>query len=202
MISETGMSLISYWGPMSAGSRRCRRDNDLVWENGLASSMAKLWMWDKLVTLIRRGDADVESAGERKDCAGEGWAAADPDGATDRAAVLDGVGCCDCGCTRGLGGGRTACWGVGRCDAESAASACCERWADVVVVVVADDDDVVVVELGGGASVSAIGTSAGATATRAGGFGFAEGDGRTGVWCTAEDSCVCACPLPPPNMVL
>jgi hypothetical protein len=140
--------------------------------------MAKLWMWDKLVTLIRRGDVDVESAGERKDCAGEGWVAADPDKATGRDVVPDGVDCCDWGCTRGLGGGRAACWGTGRCDAGSEASCCCERWAGGVDV----DVVVVVVELGGGASVSAIGTSAGAAATRAGGFGFAEeGDGRTGV---------------------
>jgi hypothetical protein len=127
------------------------------------------------VTLIRRGDADVESAGDRRDCAGEGWAAAGPDEAPGREAVPDGVGCCDWGCTQGLGGGRAACWGAGRCDAGSEASCWCERWAGV------DDVDVVVVELGGGASVSAIGTSAGAAATRAGGFWFAEGDGRTGV---------------------
>jgi hypothetical protein len=155
--------------------------------------MAKLWMCDRLVTLIRRGDADVESAGERKDCAGEGWAAADPDEAACRDVVPDGVGCWECGCTRGLGGGRAACWGTGRCDAGSEASCCCARWAGVVAVVV---------ELGGGASGSAIGVSAGAAATRAGGFGFAEGDGRTAAWCTAGDSCVCAWPLPPPNMVL
>jgi hypothetical protein len=145
-------------------------------------------MCDKLVTLIRRGDADVESTGERKDCAGEGWAATDPDEAAAREVVPDGVGCCECGCTRGLGGGRAACWGVGRSAAGSVASLCCARWAGVVAVVV---------EVGGGASVSAIGVSAGA-----GGFGFAEGDGRIEAWCTAGDSCVCACPLPPPNMVL
>jgi hypothetical protein len=63
---------------MSAGSRRCLRDNDRVWENGLASSIAKLWIWDKLLTLIRRGEADAESANERDDCAGDGCAAAEP----------------------------------------------------------------------------------------------------------------------------
>lgn len=77
---------------MSAGSRRCRRESDLVWENGLASSMAKLWICDKLVTLILRGDADVESTGERRDCAGEGCAAE-----AGRGWVPDGVGCCDWG---------------------------------------------------------------------------------------------------------
>lgn len=30
MISETGISLISYWGPTSAGSRRCRLDSERV----------------------------------------------------------------------------------------------------------------------------------------------------------------------------
>lgn len=54
--------------------------------------MAKLWICDKLVTLILRGDADVESAGERRDCAGEGCAAE-----AGRGWVPDGVGCCDWG---------------------------------------------------------------------------------------------------------
>jgi len=95
MMSETGISLISYWGPMSVGSLRCRRESDLVWEKGLASSMAKLWMCDRLLTLIRRGEADAESAGECNDCTGDGCAATGAAEDAGRAMVPDGVGCCD-----------------------------------------------------------------------------------------------------------
>lgn len=113
MISETGISLISYWGPTSAGSRRCRRASDRVWEKGLDSSMAKLWMWERLLTLMRVGEA----AGDRSEWAGEGWTGADPVGGMGRVFVKapeagfepEDVGCCECGRKHGLGGVWAAC---------------------------------------------------------------------------------------------
>lgn len=56
--------------------------------------MAKLWMCDRLLTLIRCGVVDEKSAVECMDRAGEGCAAWVPDG----------VGCCETGRTRGLSG--------------------------------------------------------------------------------------------------
>lgn len=107
MISETGISLISYCGPTSAGSRRCRRASDRVWEKGLESSMAKLWMWERLLTLMRLGEA----AGDRNDCAGEGCTGVGPVEGMARvfakvpeAGFEPGVGCCECGRNLGLGG--------------------------------------------------------------------------------------------------
>tara|TARA_R110002003_G_scaffold97_31_gene7994 strand:+ start:2193 stop:2609 length:417 start_codon:yes stop_codon:yes gene_type:complete len=137
---------------MSAGSRRCRRDKDLVCEKGLASSMAKLWIWDKLLTLMRRGDADAEFAGDRKDCAGEGCAATGAVDGAGRGAVPDGVGCCDCGRTLGLGGTSGGAWAVDDCESGSRGSGCCGCWAGV--------------ELLGGAPESVIETSAGGDTTR------------------------------------
>jgi hypothetical protein len=90
---------------------------------------------------MRLGDA----AGDRRDCAGEGTGT-EPDG----------VGCCDCGRKRALGG-------VGACSVV----VCCDRWLGV--------------ELDGGAPESAIGTSAGGVVTARGALAFDEGDGRTGV---------------------
>lgn len=72
MMSVTGISLISYWGATWVGSWRCRRAWERACEKGLASSMAKLWMWDRLLTLMRLDDSGVESARERSDGAGEG----------------------------------------------------------------------------------------------------------------------------------
>jgi hypothetical protein len=112
MMSETGMSLISYWGPTSVGSRRCRRDRDRVCENALFSSVAKLRIWERLVTLIRRGEGADEWAGDRSEFAGEGWTGVDPDEGTGRgmAKVPEGgfepllAGGCDCGRKDGLDG--------------------------------------------------------------------------------------------------
>jgi hypothetical protein len=93
--------------------------------------MAKLWIWDKLLTLMRLGEAEVESAGERSEGAGEGC--------TGTAAGA-GVGCCDCGRKRGLVGVGAACWGT------DVLVCCCGRWPGV--------------ELEGGAPESGITTSA------------------------------------------
>jgi hypothetical protein len=191
IMSETGMSLISYWGPTCAGSRRCRRNSNRDWEKGLESSMAKLWMWDKLLTLILLG----EQAGDCREWAGEGCTGAGPDEGTVRVfanapeAGLEpvGVGCWECGRTRGLGG-----TGAVSCEADalelcSAVLCCCECWLGV--------------ELDGGAPESAMATSAGGATTR-GALALDDGDGRTGVCCTAGVSCVCLCVLPPPNMLV
>jgi hypothetical protein len=131
---------------------------------------------------MRCGDVDVESAGECRDRAGEGCAALMPAGT--------GVGCCECGRNRGLGG---TCAGAGGTSAARAldpgASWCCSCGAGAELC-----------ELCGGAAESVIGTSAGGPATRDGASGGAEGEGRTGVGVRA--SCDCECPLPLPNMVL
>ena len=124
-----------------------------------------------------------EAAGERNDCAGEGWSGAATDEGTVRVfgrepeAGLEFEGC-ECGRKRGLGGVGTACcdvgvpvvvgWGLLCC--------CCDGWPGV--------------ELDCGAPESAMGTSAGGTTTR-GALALDVDDGRTGVWCTAGDSCVC-----------
>ena len=153
MISDTGISLISYCGPTSAGSRRCRRASDRVWEKGLDSSMAKLWMCERLLTLIRVGEA----AGDCKEWAGEGWTGAGAVEATGRVFVKapeagaepEGAGCC-----------------VAAVPVPSWELLCCDRWPGV--------------ELDCGAPVSAMGTSAGG-ATARGALAADEGEGRTGV---------------------
>jgi hypothetical protein len=71
IMSVTGISLISYWGPMSFGSRRCRRDSDLVCEKGLDWSVAKLWICDRLFTFIRRGEAAMDSTGDLRGFTGK-----------------------------------------------------------------------------------------------------------------------------------
>ena len=79
--------------------------------------MAKLLMWDRLVTLIRRGEGAAELAGDRSECAGEGWAGVEPNEGTGRgmAKVPEGgfeplwAGGCDCGRKDGLDGGP-GCW--------------------------------------------------------------------------------------------
>ena len=117
MMSDTGISLISYCGPRSFGSRRCRREKERVCENGLDSSVAKLCMCERLFTFIRRGDADVESKGDRSDPIGDSWAEEDVEGMDlgfdsvfGVALVAVGVGCCECGRKRGLGGGGCTDW--------------------------------------------------------------------------------------------
>jgi hypothetical protein len=117
---------------------------------------------------MRLGD----TAGDRKDCAGEGTgtgAETEPDRGSAKAADAesepDGVGCCECGWKRALDG-------VGA----RSEVLCCDRWLGV--------------ELDGGAPDSAMGTSAGGVTAR-GALADDEGDGRTGVWCAAGDSCVC-----------
>ena len=180
MMSETGISLISYCGPTSVGSRRCRRASDRFWDKGLESSRAKLWMWERLLTLMRLGDG----AGDRKDWAGEGWMGACPvEGmvlvfvkAPEAGFEPEGAGWCEWGRKHGLAGGAgSACVGavVG---ASWELLWCCDRWLGV--------------ELDCGAPVSAMGTSAGGATTR-GAFALGEGEGRTGVCCAAEESCVC-----------
>lgn len=65
--------------------------------------MAKLWMCDRLVTLMRCGVVDVELAVEGIDRTGEGCAAWVPDG----------VGCWEVGRTRGLSGIWADGWATG-----------------------------------------------------------------------------------------
>lgn len=135
--------------------------------------MAKLWICDKLFTLIRLGDADTESAGDRKERAGD-CEGGSPDGCTGRAfakppgvGFVPGVGCCECGRHCGLGGVGARCWEGVWVWLGSEESCCCDRWTGV--------------ELDGGAPESAIGTSAGGGATRGEGLTLAAVDGRTGV---------------------
>lgn len=127
--------------------------------------MAKLWMCDKLLTLMRRAEAEAESAGERSECTGEAWVDVVGAGGMARAGAPEGVGCCDWGRTRGLGGVGAACEGPAALDPD-AGTPCCGRWAGGV--------------LDGGALESAMGTSA-AGATRCGATRAAAADGgRTG----------------------
>ena len=70
-------------------------------------------MWDKFLTFIRRGEADVESNGDRSDPMGDCCADDVVDDGTGRgftpvfgvALAPVGVTCCECGRNRGLGGG-------------------------------------------------------------------------------------------------
>jgi hypothetical protein len=142
-------------------------------------------MWDRLLTLIRCWDADVangdrgawlEDSGVDRDMAEGtvgGWAAA-----LGVELVPAGVGCSECGRKRGLGGGC--------------------RLAPVLASDGVDCEGCAGVELDAGATESAMGTSADGATIRGDGFALACVEGRTGVWCTAGDSCVCW--WPPPNM--
>jgi hypothetical protein len=114
-----------------------------------------------------------DAAGDCKDCAGEGWTGAGPDEGTIRLFAKapeagfapDGVGCCECGRTCGLGGVGAVCCAADALELCSGLC-CCDCWLGV--------------ELDGGAPESAMGTSAGGAATR-GALALDEGDGRTGV---------------------
>lgn len=131
--------------------------------------MAKLWMCERLLTLIRVGEA----AGDCKEWAGEGWTGAGAVEATGRVFVKapeagaepEGVGCCECGRKHGLGGVGAGCC-VAAVPVPSWELLCCDRWPGV--------------ELDCGAPVSAMGTSAGG-ATARGALAADEGEGRTGV---------------------
>jgi hypothetical protein len=129
--------------------------------------MAKLWMCDKLLTLMRVGDV----SGDRKDCAGEGCTGVGPDEGTVRVfakagSTPEGVGCCERGRKFGLGGVGTACKVAGAVELGSELLCCWDRWLGV--------------ELDCGAPESAMGTSAD-EATARGALALDEGDGRTGV---------------------
>lgn len=170
MISETGISLISYCGPISSGSRRCRRANERVCEYGLDSSVAKLCIWDRLLTFIRLGDADDDSSGDCSEPIGDCCAEEVEEEGSGRggaAWVPAGVDCCELGRNRGLGGGtaREDCCELVTRGLGSGALGCCDLWFGV--------------ELGAGLG-SAMETSAGGAA-RSDGLVFTCEEGRTGL---------------------
>ena len=137
-------------------------------------------MWDRFLTLIRRGEGAEASSGPRNEGAGDGWAedeGADGAAASGPERVVAGVRCC--GSKRGLGGG----------------CGCGAWWGGVALA-----SDAACSELRGAALESAIATSAGGPGRR-GGLAAVCGEGRTGVWCAAGDSCVCCWWPPPPKML-
>ena len=76
--------------------------------------MAKLWMWDRLFTLMRLGDEAVESTAERREWAGDCEGPSPEEGPADRefveaGSMPDGVGCEERGWKRGLGGVGACC---------------------------------------------------------------------------------------------
>lgn len=132
-------------------------------------------MWDKLFTLIRCSDAPDEANGDRSALLGEGWAERDRDEGTGRgfagfgvAVEAAGAGCSERGWKRGLGGG----W---RLAAVLASEGVC--WGGCAGV-----------ELGGGAAGSAMCTSPAGATIRGSRLALTCGEGRTGVWWTADDS--------------
>lgn len=122
--------------------------------------MAKLWMCDRLLTLMRVGEA----SGDRRDCAGEGWGTVRV--FATAGSVPEGVGCCERGRKVGLGGVGTAWSAAGAVEFGSKLLCCCDRWLGV--------------ELDCGAPESAMGTSAD-EATGRGALALEDGDGRTDV---------------------
>lgn len=138
-------------------------------------------MWDRFLTLIRRGEGAEESSGPRNEGAGDGWAEDD---------WADGVAAS--GPERVLGRAGVRCWGS-KC---GLGGGCGAWWGGVALSL---DDGCS--ELAGAALESAIATSAGG-AGRRDGLAAVCGEGRTGVWCAAGDSCVCCCCWwPPPKML-
>lgn len=110
---------------------------------------------------MRRGEALADCAGERSECADDGWAGAGP---------VAGVDCCDCGRKRGLAGATAA---VGACWEAAMWERWATRWAGV--------------ELEGGAPESGMGTSED-EATARGACEAADDEGRAGVCDTAGES--------------
>lgn len=116
------------------------------------SSMAKLWMCDRLLTLMRLGNGEVESAGDGWVGGGDGWAGAGAETGSCCGGAPAGGGCCELGRMRGLVGGSAVCGAL-----------CC--WPGAVC--------------GGGAPESGMATSAVGVTICGGTLAVADDDGRT-----------------------